>query len=223
MIEKAKRAIFLAAGFGSRLLPITETVPKPLVKVNGVRIIDTLIDACLAADIKEIYVVRGYLADQFSCLREKYPMIRFLNNSAYETTNNISSAFLAQNLLENAYVFEADLFLSNPSLIQPYHESSNVLGIPVDSTDDWCLIADAEGNVAEEKLGGHGPNCYQMVGIYYWNAADGRRLKNDLNRILSENTNQPLEVIQRDTERDNFMTAQEALNYGLIDKVITRG
>jgi len=49
------------------------------------------------------------------------------------------------------------------------------------------------------------------------------KIKNDLNRILSENTNQPLEVIQRDTERDNFMTAQEALNYGLIDKVITRG
>ncbi len=48
------------------------------------------------------------------------------------------------------------------------------------------------------------------------------KIKNDLNRILSENTNQPLEVIQRDTERDNFMSAQEALNYGLIDKVITR-
>jgi ATP-dependent Clp protease protease subunit len=48
------------------------------------------------------------------------------------------------------------------------------------------------------------------------------KIKNDLNRILAENTNQPLEVIQRDTERDNFMSAQEAMAYGLIDKVITR-
>ncbi len=48
------------------------------------------------------------------------------------------------------------------------------------------------------------------------------KIKNDLNQILSENTNQPLETIQRDTERDNFMSAQEALAYGLIDKVITR-
>ena len=43
------------------------------------------------------------------------------------------------------------------------------------------------------------------------------RIKDRLNRILSERTGQPLEVVQRDTERDNFMTAQEALEYGLID------
>ena len=46
------------------------------------------------------------------------------------------------------------------------------------------------------------------------------RIKDRLNHILSERTGQPLEVVQRDTERDNFMTAQEALEYGLIDKVI---
>jgi ATP-dependent Clp protease protease subunit len=46
--------------------------------------------------------------------------------------------------------------------------------------------------------------------------------KKKLNTILSANTGQPLEVIARDTERDNFMTAQQALEYGLIDKVITQ-
>ena len=44
--------------------------------------------------------------------------------------------------------------------------------------------------------------------------------KQKLNEILAKNTGQPLDVIKRDTERDNFMTAQEALEYGLIDKVI---
>ena len=43
-----------------------------------------------------------------------------------------------------------------------------------------------------------------------------------LNKILAENTNQPLEIIERDTERDNFMSAKEAAEYGLIDKVITK-
>ena len=43
-----------------------------------------------------------------------------------------------------------------------------------------------------------------------------------LNEILSQNTGQPLEVIEKDTDRDNFMTAQEAMNYGLIDKVIEK-
>lgn len=43
-----------------------------------------------------------------------------------------------------------------------------------------------------------------------------------LNKILAENTNQPLEIIERDTERDNFMTAEAAAKYGLVDKVITK-
>ncbi len=47
-------------------------------------------------------------------------------------------------------------------------------------------------------------------------------IKEKLNRILSENTGQPLDIIARDTERDNFMTAKEALEYGLIDKVIEK-
>ncbi|MEH6940897.1 ATP-dependent Clp endopeptidase proteolytic subunit ClpP [Bacillus sp. JJ722] len=47
-------------------------------------------------------------------------------------------------------------------------------------------------------------------------------LRDKLNQILSDRTGQPLEVIQRDTERDNFMEAHKALEYGLIDKVLTR-
>ena len=47
-------------------------------------------------------------------------------------------------------------------------------------------------------------------------------IKEKLNRILAENTGQPLDIIARDTERDNFMTAQQALEYGLIDKVIEK-
>ena len=47
------------------------------------------------------------------------------------------------------------------------------------------------------------------------------KTREKLNRIMSEQTGQPLEVISRDTERDNFMSAEEAVNYGLIDKVIT--
>ena len=54
---RAKRAIFIAAGFGSRLAPITLNTPKPLVRVKGTRIIDTLLDACLKADIPELILL----------------------------------------------------------------------------------------------------------------------------------------------------------------------
>ena len=70
---EAKRAVFMAAGFGSRMVPITLNTPKPLVRVGGERIIDGLIDACLKAGIEEIYVIRGYLAEQFDQLLYKYP------------------------------------------------------------------------------------------------------------------------------------------------------
>ena len=48
------------------------------------------------------------------------------------------------------------------------------------------------------------------------------RIKSSLNRALAEATGQPLEVIERDTERDNFMSAEEALQYGLIDEVMKK-
>ena len=92
---RVKRAIFIAAGFGSRLVPITFNTPKPLVRVHGVRIIDRLIDACLAAGIDEIFIVRGYLGELFDQLLYKYPMIKFLENPVYNQANNISSSLVA--------------------------------------------------------------------------------------------------------------------------------
>ncbi len=105
---RVKRAFFIAAGFGSRLVPIILNTPKPLVRVNDVRIIDCLIDACIAKGINEIYIVRGYLSEQFDPLLYKYPIIRFLENPVFNEANNISSAMVARFMLSNAYVFEAD-------------------------------------------------------------------------------------------------------------------
>ena len=48
------------------------------------------------------------------------------------------------------------------------------------------------------------------------------RIKATLNKILSENTGKPIEIIERDTDRDNYMTAQEALEYGLVDKIVAK-
>lgn len=179
---RAKRAIFIAAGFGSRLVPITFNTPKPLVRVHGVRIIDHLIDACLEAGINEIYIVRGYLADQFDQLLYKYPMIKFLENPAYNEANNISSSMVARYMLSNAYVFEADLLLSNPKIITKYHYTSDFLAIKKERTDDWCFEVE-DGIITKEKVGG--VDCWQMVGISYWNENDGHRLSQDISDVYA--------------------------------------
>lgn len=179
---RARRAVFIAAGFGSRLAPITLNTPKPLVRVHGIRIIDRLIDACLKAGIDEIYIVRGYLAEQFDQLLYKYPMLHFLENSLYNEANNISSAMIARELLSNAYVFEADLLLSNPEIITRYHYSSDFLAIKKQQTDDWCFEVQG-GVITEEKVGGE--DCWQMVGISYWNQKDGKQLVQDIPEVYA--------------------------------------
>ena len=178
---RAKRAIFIAAGFGSRLVPITLNTQKPLVRVFGNRIIDGLIDACIDAGIEEIFIVRGYLAEQFDQLLYKYPMIKFLDNPLFNEANNISSALCAKDLLSNAYVFEADLLISNPKIIKPYHYQSDFLAIKKDRTDDWCFEV-KDGIITEQKVGGL--DCWQMVGISYWNDEDGKKLCNDLVEVF---------------------------------------
>lgn len=178
---RVKRAIFIAAGFGSRLVPITLNTPKPMVRVKGKRIIDSLIDAVLEAGIKEIYIVRGYLAEQFDQLLYKYPNIKFIENSSYNEANNISSLMCARFLLQNAYVMEADLLLYNYSLISKYQYASNYIGVPVKVTDDWCFQSNKNGIITKLSVGGR--DCHHMFGISYWTEEDGAKLAEDIAEV----------------------------------------
>lgn len=181
---KVKRAIFLAAGFGSRLVPITLNTPKPLIRVNGKKMIETLLDAVVEAGIEEIIIVRGYLSEQFDQLKYKYPNIKFVENPIFNEANNISSAIRVKELFQNAYVLEADWVLYNSKLIRKYEYTSNILGFKVDKTDDWCFSTDNNGIIYEQKVGGI--NCHQMIGIVYFNAEDGKKLEKDLQDVYDE-------------------------------------
>ena len=177
---RVKRVIFIAAGFGSRLVPITLNTPKPLVRVKGVRMIDTLIDAVLEAGIEEIYIVRGYLGGQFNELLEKYPMIHLIDNPEYKEANNISSIMQVRHLLKNTYVMDADIVLYNKDIITKYQYSSNYLGVPVEKTDDWCLTTKNKV-ITGMALGGI--DCHYMFGISYWNEEDGEKLFEDIKNV----------------------------------------
>ena len=179
---RVKRAVLLAAGFGSRLVPVTLNTPKPLVRVKGNRIIDTLLDAIYEAGIKEVVIVRGYLGEQFDQLLYKYPDITFIENQLYNESNNISSAMCARYLLKNAYVMEADLVLYNKRLITKYQYTSNYLGVFTEKTDDWCFEVKNKV-ITKLKVGGY--NCYHMFGISYWNEADGAKLEERIKDVYN--------------------------------------
>lgn len=179
---RVKRAIFLAAGFGSRLVPITLNTPKPLVLVNGKKIIETMLDACVKVGIEEIIIVTGYLNEQFEILLKKYPNIKFIVNHKYNEANNISSAYLVKDKFANAYVLESDLYLYNQNLIRKYEYQSNFLGKYVSVTDDWCLET-KNGIITKEKVGGY--NCYQMYGISYYTKEDAQKIERDIEAVYN--------------------------------------
>lgn len=179
--HRVRKAIFIAAGFGSRLVPITLNTPKPLVLVHGKKIIESLLDAVVEAGIEDITIVRGYLGEQFDCLLNKYPHIKFIENQIYNEANNISSAFLVKDMLANAYVFESDLLLYNPKVIRKYEYSSNYLGMKVDMTDDWCFYTKG-GYISKLAVGG--TDCFHMFGISYWNKEDAAKMSTDIEKVF---------------------------------------
>lgn len=185
--RKVERLILMAAGFGSRMVPVTLYTPKPLVRVNGRRIIDTVIDAALAASIDDIVIVRGYKGDAFNELLDSYPMIRFVDNPLYDKANNISSVLAVADLLSNSYLAEADLFLRNPALIEPYQWQSNYLGVPCSHTDDWAFGCKQteHGKLISKLFPTGGDDVCHMFGISYWTSEDASLLREELQEAFS--------------------------------------
>jgi len=177
---RVRKAIILAAGFGQRLAPVTLDTPKPLVKVNGVRILETLLDALYSKGITNITIVRGYKKEQFDQLLEKYPTIRFIDNPEFNLANNIGSLMKAVDLIDRCYICEADLYITNPDIINKYEYRSNYLGAKVSETEDWCFDK-RMGYAVKYRRGG--TDCYQAYGISYWDSNDSEQLKDDLRKV----------------------------------------
>ena len=78
-MHTVKRAIIMAAGNGKRMRPVTEETPKPLVRVNGVRMIDTVVQGLHKNGIREIYVVVGYRKEQFDVWKKEYHGVQLLS------------------------------------------------------------------------------------------------------------------------------------------------
>lgn len=128
------KAVILAAGLGSRLRPITNDVPKCMVPVNGIRIIDKQIDNLVKAGIRDVYVVSGYKHEVLDAyLKEHYPFVQVVANPRYDQTNNMYSLFLTFE-----YVKSQEFMLMNSDV---YFDASIIEGM-LEGTDCSKIACD---------------------------------------------------------------------------------
>ncbi len=187
-MHEVKRALIMAAGIGKRMYPLTADTPKPLVKVNGVRMIDTVIEGLYANCIREIYVVVGYRKEQFECLKRDYSGITLIENPYYETCNNISSLYAARELIADAIILDGDQIIYNQAILQKTFERSCYNCVWTDcETHEW-LLTEKDGIVTRcSRTGGSGG--WQLFSISRWSKEDAEKLKRHLEIEFAEKRN----------------------------------
>ncbi|HCH28826.1 MAG TPA: CTP--phosphocholine cytidylyltransferase [Ruminococcaceae bacterium] len=216
---RVKSAVFLAAGLGSRLMPLTKDTPKPLIKVFGKSFIERLIEACLSAEIEKIYIVVGYLKEKFKPLKEKYSQIEFIENEKYDCSGTVYSVYRALDKFDNTYLLESDLLLYNPKLIKKYNYRSNALGIKIDKTDDWCWTVNSEGRITYCQPGGE--NCYLFEGVVYFDKQSCSVLKQAVREVVEnipEGEKKYLaQAVYTERLKDYYLEIRECSNKDIIE------
>ena len=181
----------MAAGVGNRMRPVTLKTPKPLVKVNGIRMIDSVIHALHDNGIYEIYVVVGYLKEQFVDLEKEYPGLVLIENSYFDTCNNISSLYVAREHLENVMILDGDQLIYNPDILSPEFERSGYNSVWTDKkTDEWLQTVENGIVTACSRTGGE--KGWQLYSISRWTAEDGRKLKHYLEVEFEQKKNRQI-------------------------------
>lgn len=190
-MPKVEKAIILAAGSGNRMKPVTLLTPKPLVRVNGVRMIDTIIQGLHKNGIHEIYVVTGYLKEQFKILEQEYEKIKLIDNIYYDTCNNISSLYVVRDYLENSIILDGDQIVYNSDILETTFERSGYNSVWTDEeTEEW--LQTVENGIVKSCSRNGGKHGWRLYSISRWTSEDGKKLKIHLEQEFEKKRNRQI-------------------------------
>lgn len=177
------KVVILAAGLGTRLRPLTLSTPKPLITINGIPIIETIIQFFDVPIINEIIIVVGYLDWQLYYLKDKYNRISLIKNDDYLISNNISSLYYSLQSIKdsNTFIVEGDIFITfKQKLIQIPEKSGYFIDESDTSNIDWGFSVNQDRILQihkDENLD------YKMIGISFFNLKDMQKISKHVSRI----------------------------------------
>ncbi|SEJ69824.1 CTP:phosphocholine cytidylyltransferase [Dyadobacter koreensis] len=190
-------AVILAAGCGSRLNPLTLQYPKPLVNINGTTIVERQIEFLNNIGVDDIYIVVGYMAEQFSFLEHRYN-VKLIINPEYKSRSNFYSLYLCAKILSDTWIFEGDVFFTRNFLSCELPTSFFFVGPKRYLQGDGRFVIDQNNKVAEiipmewtsEPIENK-QNILVPAGVSYWTRdsmkilVDAMKLAEDSGRALS--------------------------------------
>ena len=164
---KVDRAVIMAAGFGSRFVPLTFETPKGLLEVFGERMIERQIKQLHEAGIYDIVIVVGYLKEHFDYLIDKYN-VKLVYNPDYSAKNNISTLHYAAEYItgSNVYILSSDNWMRTNMYhrYEPYSWYSSVY--MEGDTNEWVLKFNKRHEITDITVGGR--DAYVMYGPVYF-------------------------------------------------------
>lgn len=177
-------AIILAAGMGTRLRPLTNEIPKCLVKVSGVPMVERQIQYLHEAGITDITLVSGYKAEKLDYLKDKYG-VDIVFNERYDTCNNIYSLYKVLDRFGDTWVIEGDVFMNKNCFTADIHQSTYFAKYHDHYENEWGLETDENGKLVNINIG-NGLGCI-MSGISYWTKDDASQISTSLLNTIQQN------------------------------------
>lgn len=171
-------AIIMAAGLGSRFKELTKHHHKALLPINGVPNLERTITMLQAANINEVHIVTGYLANQFNYLQDRFPDmdITMHCNDHYADYNNRYSFQLALPFFGDSFVIDADTVLRDNVFNDIPTESTYLTILRTIHGTEWCPQTSTDGRVTKMLITDQ--EIPSMSGISFWNKATAEIIKN---------------------------------------------